>query len=295
VASDPGGEVRISVIIAAFRDWDCLPQVLDALGPQVQKPDREAFLIDASGEGRSLGFQDRYPWLNVAALSEAALPGRARNHGLALCRGELIAFLDTDALPSEHWLDELERAITDAWDAVTSTVLNGTPWHPVGTSGYLLAFAEWLPGRRVPRFGSTSGLMVRRRYLDEVGGFAEDVYPGEGMLLTYPLAPRGHLGHSTRARVTAINSRALKDFLSRQVELGLSFVTLSDRLDLPYAAVTTLWGMPFAPVLRLGSLGWGLRRNPKEALQALIFLPIVVLGLLYWTRGLGRGRLAPRS
>jgi hypothetical protein len=280
------------VIIPGYRAWDCLPQVLDALGPQVQKPDREAYLVDASGEDRAQGLEVRYPWLNVVALPEAALPGRAFNHGLALCRGELIAFLDSDTLPSEHWLDELERAITDPWDAVTSTVLNGTPWDPVGTSGYLLEFSEWLPGRRVPRYGTTCGLIVRKRYLDEVGGFAEDLFPGVGILLTYPLALRGRLGHSNRARVTPVISTVLKDFLARQVELGVSFVSLCDRLDLPYAAATTLWGMPFAPVLRLGSLGWGLRRNPKEALQALLFLPLIFLGLLYWTRGLGRG-MAP--
>jgi hypothetical protein len=294
--SDPHREVRISVIIPAYQEWDAVPRVLDALAPQVQRPDREAFLIDCSGDGRGGELEVRYPWLNVVELSEPTIPGRARNHGVGLCHGELIACLEPDVIPSQHWLDELERAMTDARDAVASTVLNAARWHPVGTAGYLLEFSEWLPGRRrTPGYGTTCSLLVRKRYLDEVGGFAEDLFPGEGTLLTYPLARRGRLGYAARASVVAINRTPLKEFLDQQVRLGVSFVTLCDRLDLPYSAVTTFWGMPFAPALRLGALSFALRRNPREALQALLFLPVIVLGLLWWTRGIGRARVAPRS
>lgn len=297
LAGDPSGEVRTTVIVPAYQAWATLPQVLEALAPQVQGPDREVIVVESSADGRAAQLAEQFPWATVIAVPERILPGRARNLGVRLAAGRLIAFLDADAIPSEHWLDELERSMNDAVDAVTSPVLNGTPWHPVGTSGYLLEFVEWLPGRRKPpRHAATCNLLVKKLYLEEVGGFAEDVFPGEDTLLTYPIAKKGRLGYAPLAHVRHLNRTSLSSFLRHQTRLGASFVALCDRTDFPHSGVTRLWGIPFAPALRLVSLALSVRRSPRESVQALVYLPVVLLGLVFWSRGLATARLkAPRS
>jgi GT2 family glycosyltransferase len=293
---DSHAQLHISVIVPAFQAWETLPKVLEALASQVQRPDREAIVIVSSADGRAEELAEQFPWATVVAFSERLLPGRARNHGTGLAKGDLVAFIDSDAIPSEHWLDELERSMSRAVDAVTSPVLNGTPWHPVGTSGYLLEFVEWLPGRRrPPRHGATCSLLVRRLYLEEVGGFLEDIFPGEDTILTYPMAQKGRLGYAPRANVSHLNRTSLSSFLQHQVRLGTSFVALCDKLDFPHSVVTRAWAIPFAPLLRLVALGLAVRRNPREALQVVLYLPVIVLGLLFWTRGLIKGRRGSRD
>ena len=295
--TDQRGQIRISVIVPAFQAWSTLPQVLEALATQVQRPDREVIVIESSADGQADELAKQFDWATVIAIPERTLPGRARNLGVGLANGELVAFVDADAIPSEHWLDELERSMTEAVDAVTSPILNGTPWHPIGTSGYLLEFVEWLPGRRgLPRHAATCSLLVRKHYIEEVGGFVEDVFPGEDTILTFPIAKKGRLGYAPRANVRHLNRKSLSIFLRHQMRLGASFVALCDRTEFPHSGVTRLWGIPFAPPLRLISLGLSVRRSPRETVQAVLYLPIVILGLLSWTRGLARARLkASRS
>ena len=290
--SEQNGQIRISVIVPAFQAWATLPKVLEALAAQVQRPDREAIVIDSSADGRAEELAAQFPWATVVALPERCLPGRARNHGIGLAKGEFVAFIDADAIPSPDWLDEFDRSMSDALDAVTSPVLNGTPWHPVGTAGYLLEFSEWLPGRQqLPRHAATCSLMVRKLHLEEVGGFAEDVFPGEDTILTHPIAKKGRLGYAPRASVRHLNRTSLSAFLHHQVSLGASFVALCDRTDFPHSGFTRWWGLPFAPALRLLALGLRVRRRPLESAQTVLFFPVVLLGLLSWTRGVAVARL----
>ena len=129
----PERGTRISVVIPAYRAWNTLPRVLDALGPQIVGTSRQAILVDSSGGAPVADLERRWPWLDVIALPERVRPGRARNVALQQARGELIAFVDADAIPADNWLDELERALVPGIDAVAGAVVNGTPRSAVGT------------------------------------------------------------------------------------------------------------------------------------------------------------------
>jgi len=87
--------------------------VLEELASQMQRPDREAIVVASSADGRDEELAERFPWATVVGLPERLLPGRARNQGTALATGDLVAFIDSDAIPSEHWLDELERSLSE--------------------------------------------------------------------------------------------------------------------------------------------------------------------------------------
>jgi hypothetical protein len=133
--------------------------------------------------------------------------------------------------------------------------------------------------------------LIRKLYIEDVGGFVEDVFPGEDTILTFPIAKKGRLGYAPRANVRHLNRTSLSTFLRHQMRLGASFVALCDRTEFPHSNVTKLWGIPFAPPLRIISLGLCVRRSPRESLQAVLYFPVVILGLLSWTRGLARARL----
>jgi GT2 family glycosyltransferase len=278
---------RISVIIPALDAWRTLPAVLDALRPQVEREDREVLLVESSGQLSSKELERRWPWVRALALPEPALPGEARNVGARAADGEWLAFLDADCVPRECWLDELEGSIRPGVDAVAGSILNGTPRSPVGTAGYLLEFANWHPDANAElEHAASCNLLLRRAALAELGGFAEDVFPGEDTILTVPLGAAGRLRFAPGAGVRHLNDTGLGRFLRHQRRLGRSFAVVCARSEFPHRSLGRPLLGPVAGAFRLLALAWRLIGRPKQALAALLLAPLLLAGLGAWTIGL---------
>jgi Glycosyl transferase family 2 len=282
-------EVSVSVILCAYRSWSTLPLVLAALRSEIRPPGREAILVESSGELAANELQDRWPWLRVLAPTVRAHPGRARNIGLAAARGDRIAFLDADAIPEPGWLDALEDALTPDRDAVVGSIVNGTPRSATGTAGYLLEFSDWLPGRRgAPVHGVTCNLLIRRAVLERAGGLPEDLEGGEDTILTLPLGQSGRLAFAPGARVCHLNRTGWREYLGRQHALGTFFPAIAERVEFPNSRLAQPALVPMTPVLRLFSLGRRLAPHPREALVAVLLLPVLTAGTISWAAGLAR-------
>lgn len=212
--------------------------MLDALRPQIEGRKRETIVVDSSGEHSGSELEARWPWVRFLLLPERTLPGHARNLGAREVQGDWLAFLDADAIPEPDWLDELERASSADIDAVAGSVANGTPGSAVGTAGYLLEFANWLPAARGNLLhGASCNLLVRRTAFDERGGFVEDVFPGEDTIFTLPLARQGRLAFAPSARVRHVNRTSMRDYLRHQRRLGAAFAEVCARVDFPHRAM----------------------------------------------------------
>jgi hypothetical protein len=169
--------------------------------------------------------------------------------------------------------------------------LNGTPRNAVGTAGYLLEFADWLPGRdRRLGHAATCNLLVWRDAFTARGGFLEDVFPGEDTIFTFPLAEAGRLAFAPSACVRHLNRTGLGDFLAHQRRLGHAFAEVCARVDFPHRAFGRPALAPLAAPFRLAALARRLRHHPREAITALGLLPLLVIGLLAWSAGIAGAR-----
>ena len=274
------------MIVPSYRAARTLPEVLAALEPQVRdEPARELLVVESGGEAELV--RRLAPWARVLERPERTLPGHARNLAAAETRGELVAFLDADAVPEPGWLDALERALEPRLDAVAGLVVNGTPRSPVGTAGYLLEFSELLPGRRAPLVHAvTCNLLVRREALARDGGFLEELWPGEDTVLTFRLASAGRLGLARDARVRHLNRTGFREFLRHQRRLGRSFRSVCTTVDFPHRRLARPALAPLAFCLRLGALGLRVLPHPREAGRAVVVLPLLLAGLAAWSTGL---------
>ena len=283
--------LRISVVIPAYRAWTTLPAVLAALRPQIEGRNREAIIVDSSGDGRAANLARATPWARVIALPERALPGAARNVAYPEARGELIAFTDADAVPDQHWLDELDRALGADVDAVAGAILNGTPRSAVGTAGYLLEFVDCLPSRRGRLLhAATCNLLIRRGALDVGGGFRTDLWPGEDTILTFALGATGRLAFAREAKVRHLNRTGMRAFVQHQRRLGRAFAEICASVDFPRTWFTRRWLTPIAPAIRLLSVGSRVRRDLRHTVAAVLVSPLLVLGAVAWVAGLAEGR-----
>jgi mycofactocin glycosyltransferase len=280
-------QVAISVVVVAYQSASTLPSVLDALRAEIEGRPREVVLVESSGDPGEEEVQGRWPWLRLISVPERALPGRARNIGVSAAHGASIAFVDADAVPEPGWLDALEQALTPEVDAVAGAVLNGTPRSAVGTAGYLLEFADWMPERRGRvEHAATCNLLVRREALVESGGFREDLEGGEDTIFTFPLGRAGRLAFAPRARVQHLNRTCWRAYFRKQRRLGGSFAAVCASVEFPHGWLARPLLAPAAFVFRLVALGRRLLPHPAALARALVLLPILAAGTLAWVAGL---------
>jgi cellulose synthase/poly-beta-1,6-N-acetylglucosamine synthase-like glycosyltransferase len=98
---------KISVLIITRNRSFVLPQCLDSLKPEIT-PEHEVVVIDSSTDGRTQSLIRHYPWLRYKRIF---LPPGTRpesySAGAQMCRGEIIALLDDDAIVHPGWLEAL--------------------------------------------------------------------------------------------------------------------------------------------------------------------------------------------
>jgi glycosyltransferase involved in cell wall biosynthesis len=263
---DPAGSCpHTSVIIPAYHSWKTLPAVLDALGPQLGCTHEVILVASGAASGERGALAERWPWLRVLVSEARVYPGSARNLGVAHARGDLLVFLDADAVPLPDWLSRLEGSLSEQVEGVAGGVLNGTP--------------------RSLRHAVGANLLLRRSCFEDVGGFAEHLRAGEDTLLTFPLARERRLDFCADAKVLHLNRTRLRPFLANQRLQGAAFVQICSTVDYPHGWVGRWpWRLVAGP-LRLLALGSCLAVNPAQARQALRVAPELLLGVAAWTAG----------
>jgi len=104
----------VSVIVPVYNQGAQLQRCLAALAAQTYERSRfEIIVVDNGSEDADAIAAAVAPYSN-ARLTLEATPGSyaARNHGLTLAQGDILAFTDADCLPATDWLAEGVRQLT---------------------------------------------------------------------------------------------------------------------------------------------------------------------------------------
>jgi glycosyltransferase involved in cell wall biosynthesis len=157
-------EPLVTVIVAAYNGETFLRESLESVFAQDYSSYEVVFVDDGSSD-RTAEIARSFP-VRYHYQENQGLPA-ARNAGLALARGELIAFLDDDDVLPPTKLSVQARYLVEHPD--TGCVLGRQEW----------IFENGHPPPSLPRdpvFGDPGGIafgsmMIRRSALDEVAGF----------------------------------------------------------------------------------------------------------------------------
>ena len=104
--------MRISVVISTLHRASSLRLTLAALRFQRHR-DFEVIVVEGPSEiGWGQVASEQHHWVRRVSCPEANL-ARSRNLGIAAASGEIVAFIDDDAVPEPPWLAELAAAYED--------------------------------------------------------------------------------------------------------------------------------------------------------------------------------------
>ena len=207
----------ISVIVPVRNGMPLLEEQLRALAAQECVEPWEVVVADNGSTDGTLAFARDWAetHTNVLVVDASGLVGAsaARNAGVAVARGEYLAFCDADDVVLAGWLAACVEALRTA-DLVAGRFdfwsLNSMPpTEPVRAATRQLGF---LPA------GLGANLAVRRAPFEEVGGFDEHFVPGEDIDLCWRMQLRGFTFAEAPGAVVA--KRARSDF-RRGVPAGL--------------------------------------------------------------------------
>jgi len=99
------GPPFISIIIPVFNNAQGLERTLTAISKQIYPCDRfETIVIDNGSDDSPKLISDRFEAIYIEEHKHLGSPYSARNRGLEIAKGEIIALLDTTCTPIDVWL-----------------------------------------------------------------------------------------------------------------------------------------------------------------------------------------------
>ena len=181
----------VSVVVACPGDSDMLRDCLAGVAAQEYPGELEVIVLPDEA-----GAPDR-PWPGFVRVlpTGRVRPAEKRNLGIREARGEVVAFLDDDAVPLPGWLQRAARYFANHPDiaAVGGPAMTppGSPWLAglggrvyacrLVSGGYRRRYEPGLVCREEDL--PSCNLFVRTDVLRELGGFDTRHWPGEDTLL----------------------------------------------------------------------------------------------------------------
>lgn len=186
---------RVSVIIPVYNCDGYISQAIDSILAQTYQS-YEIIVIDDGSTDNTRKAMEPYMEAIHYVYQENQGVSAARNHGIDLARGELIAFLDADDFFLPDKLTAQLRVfdaqpnlgiVHSGWRRVNQqgeTIKDETPWDYVPNLN-LEGWLRWKP------IGTMGTLMFRRDWLQQVGSFEPGLSQAEDVDLVLRLSVKG--------------------------------------------------------------------------------------------------------
>ncbi|MBE0471602.1 MAG: glycosyltransferase [Methyloprofundus sp.] len=219
--------VKVSVIIPTYKDWDRVFICLDALSKQTYpQNDFEVIVVNNNPKG-NVPKLDLLP--NVVIIEEAQ-PGSyaARNTGISHSNGDVLVFTDADCTPDVKWLTEGVKAIENGADRVAGLIsLEQSPKNrQTAAEIYSKAFVFDQFKRVKKGVAVTANLFVKKDVFDRVGQFNEQLMSGGDFEWNERATSLGcNIVYSPNAKVTHPSLKTISELLKKERRIAGGVIT----------------------------------------------------------------------
>jgi len=221
----------VAVTVGVYNEEKHLRPLLDALVQQTRPPDEIILVDDGSTDNTGAiirGFAQDRPLVRYFRQENAG-PAAARNRAWRNSRGDICVFTDGDCLPEPNWLEEILKPFADGnIGAVAGTykTLN-TDSTLARCIGLEIAWRYREVQGEIDVHG-TYNLAVRKKILEEVGGFNEEYREpsAEDWDLTYKISKNHPIIYWPAAVVGHHHPEGFWRYLKNQVRRAYDRVKL---------------------------------------------------------------------
>ena len=196
----PAGEPLVSVVIACPGSSWMLEECLSAMERQTWEKWEAIVLPDGEVDPAfAAKFSDRVRFVATGKVR----PAEKRNLGIREAKGEVVAFIDDDAYPDQHWIEYALKyfgddsvgalggpGVTPPGDCFLARIGGRVYENPLVSGSYRYRYRAGGVRRDVDDYPSCN-LFVRKRLLDAIGGYRTDFWPGEDTLLCKDIVDAG--------------------------------------------------------------------------------------------------------
>lgn len=200
---------EVSVIVPTFNRKEKLRKCLNSLINQ-SFSNIEIIVVDDGStdgtEGMVRKFKSKIPIRYF--YQKKGGPAKARNKGIAVAKGEILAFTDDDCIPQKDWVESIVNSMIGVGGIEGRTV--------PPNSSRLTPFSHTIVNEKGSKFPSCN-IAFTREVLREVGGFCEEFGTSfrEDSDLAFSMLEKGYkIRFDKRARVEhPVYPRDLRGFL----------------------------------------------------------------------------------
>jgi GT2 family glycosyltransferase len=291
----PDGAAQISIVVPCYNNRDTIHDCLASIEHSVRACGAAADItvVDSSSDGTDDLIRSGFPAVRLIHLPERTLPGRARNLGARDATAPLLVFVDADCRVPRDWAADALRVFQrhPHTAAFCGRVCNGNPG-PASWVAFISEFSGYFgrlrrrPMASLPTFCAGYRRDTFRRY----GGFPEDLWPGEDIVLSRRMSAAGEPCFlDPSVSVYHRNRATFRRAFHHAHRIGAAFTR--SRLqcpELPGASLVraTPLVLPLMGAWRLAAAFQRcLRAAPTLALLMLALAPCFAISAACWTAG----------
>jgi glycosyltransferase involved in cell wall biosynthesis len=262
----------VSVIIPVYNDHSRLTICLHALEAQTYPRDRYEIIVVDNGSDKSI--QPIVAQFSHSKAAAEARPGSyaARNTGISLARGDILAFTDSDCTPAPDWL---EKGVKNLLSIQNGGIVGGRidvflkdPDRPTAVEFYdkimyynMRMFIEKM------NFSGAGNLFTFKHVFDRVGHFDEDLKSGGDREWGQRVASFGYLlFYADDVCVTHPPRSSFEELRQREIRIAGGCEDLSRKYAI---RINRYFFLSFLPPL-ISVIRLGQQVNTKEKIKIIL-------------------------
>lgn len=288
----------ISVIIPSYNSQKTIPYTLDSLLRQKGDYLKEIIVVDSSDNPEMKGIIKKYSSkVKFINAGTRVMPAIGRNTGARRARGDILAFLDSDAIAVDDWAEKIVSSYKRGYKAGGGGVElpDFQRNNPIAAAQYYLQLNEFIPagGDRVKSILPGVNIFCDRDLFNIVGGFPE-VRASEDTLFGLAVSRHTQYWFVPGITVAHIFREDMGGFLNNQELLGKYIIVYRRRhySGFMYKGIIPVILFPGIILLKTGRMIWRITVSRRGELQRFLkVLPLFMKGMYYWSRGFIKGCL----
>jgi glycosyltransferase involved in cell wall biosynthesis len=279
----------LSVVIASYNSERTIHRCLSSLQSQETDEDFEIIVVDSSTDHTAEIVEAEFPEARLVRFSERRFCGDARNVGLSLAKGDIIALTDADCTVTVTWVDEILTAHQSPHLAVGGAIANAEPSGLVSWAAYFCEFSRWMPGSSPRWLDDIAGANVayKKKAFEAYGCFIAGTYCSDTDF-HWRLGRDGHrLLFLPQIRVSHHSIPTLGRFVRHEFEHGACFARVRTHGQ-GFSRLKRMGYLALAPLIPVKIMVQVLSNNVKNRVYVVHFLralPLILLGIVAWSAG----------